>query len=374
MHDGFGIFGVGDLSPDAMSGVTVSETERFHAIARVAVHAEQAGFDVYAIGQHHNPPFISSSDISILSYIAALTSKITLSTSTTLVTTTDPVRIAEEFATLQHLAGDRVDLMLGRGNTAEVYPWFGKDIRQGIPLAIENYGLLRLLWREQNLDWSGRFRTPLHGFTSIPRPPNGKPPFVWHGSIRSPEIAEQAATYGDGFFVNNLFMPMGYFKQFVDLYRERFEAHGHGPGTQPIVGAGGAAFVRRNSQDAIDEYRPYFEAAPVNRGADDHDAIARTGLTVGSPQQIIDKVLSSPDYFGPYQRQLFGLDFGGLPEKTLHKEIDLFGKEFFPCCEGRCPEPLCRSVLPPERSLGSAATLFVYGPLFTRSIYSIASS
>ena len=110
---------------------------------------------------------------------------------------------------LQHVADGRVDLMLGRGNTGPVYPWFGQDIRQGIPLAIENYALLHRLWREDVVDWQGQFRTPLQGFTSTPRPLDGVAPFVWHGSIRSPEIAEQAAFYGDGFFANNIFWPQG---------------------------------------------------------------------------------------------------------------------------------------------------------------------
>lgn len=333
----FGIFGVGDLVPDPMTGKTVSERERIQGIVRVAVHAEEAGFDVYAIGEHHNPPFISSSDAAILSFIAAKTSTITLSTSTTLITTNDPVRIAEEFATLQHLAGDRVDVMLGRGNTAEVYPWFGKDIRQGIPLAIENYGLLRRLWDEEVVTWQGGFRAPLDSFTATPRPLNGKPPFVWHGSIRSPEIAEQAAYYGDGFFVNNLFMTMEYFKRFVDFYRQRFEFHGHGQASAAIVGAGGAAFVRTTSQAAINEYRPYFESAPINAGQDLEHMSATTGITIGSPQQIIDKVLSFPAYFGSYQRQLFGLDFAGLPEKTLHEELDLFGTEILPVLRQEMP-------------------------------------
>ena len=87
---------------------------------------------------------------------------------------------------LQHVADGRVDLMLGRGNTGPVYPWFGQDIREGIPLAIENYALLHRLWREDFVDWQGKYRTPLQGFQSTPRPLDGVAPFVWHGSIRSP--------------------------------------------------------------------------------------------------------------------------------------------------------------------------------------------
>ena len=133
---------------------------------------------------------------------------------------------------LQHLADGRVDLMMGRGNMGPVYPWFGQDIRNGIPLAYENYALLHRLWREDVVDWEGKFRTPLTGFTSAPRPLDGVPPFVWHGSIRSPEIAEQAAYYGDGFFHNNIFWPADHVRRMVDLYRRRFEHYGHGPADQ----------------------------------------------------------------------------------------------------------------------------------------------
>ncbi|MFK0111925.1 CE1758 family FMN-dependent luciferase-like monooxygenase [Streptomyces sp. NPDC091217] len=326
----FGLFGVGDVTTDAVSGRTSTENERFKSITRIARHAEEAGFDVFALGEHHNKPFISSSTPTVLGYIAARTERIVLSTSVTLITTNDPVRIAEDFATLQHLADGRVDLMLGRGNTAEVYPWFGKRVEDGIPLAIENYGLLRRLWDEKVVDWSGRFRTPLHGFTATPRPLNGTPPFVWHGSIRSPEIAQQAARYGDGFFVNNLFMSLQYFARYVEYYRSLYAESGHGSPEEAIVGAGGAFFVRPNSQEAVREYRPYFYAGPQAGSGTLEEVNERTGLTVGSPAQVVEKVLATRDAFGPYRRQLFGLDWGGIPETTIHQMIDLVGQEVLP--------------------------------------------
>src|SRR5690606_19783760 len=138
------------------------------AVVTIAKKAEEVGLDVFALGEHHNPPFFSSSPTTTLAYIAAQTTTLQLSTATTLITTNDPVKIAEDYAMLQHLADGRVDLMLGRGNTGPVYPWFGKDIRDGIPLAIENYALLYRLWREDYVDWQGRFRTPLQGFQSTP--------------------------------------------------------------------------------------------------------------------------------------------------------------------------------------------------------------
>jgi alkanesulfonate monooxygenase SsuD/methylene tetrahydromethanopterin reductase-like flavin-dependent oxidoreductase (luciferase family) len=157
----FGIFSVGDITRDPLTGETPSEAERIQAVVRIARKADEVGLDVFAIGEHHNPPFFPSSPTTFLAHVAALTERIILSTSVTLGTTNDPVKLAEDYAMLQHLAGGRLDLMIGRGNTVPVYPWFGKDIRQGVALALENYNLLHRLWREDVVDWVGMFRTPL---------------------------------------------------------------------------------------------------------------------------------------------------------------------------------------------------------------------
>ena len=286
----FGIFTVSDITEDPTTGRTPSEAEKIRNTITMATHAEEVGLDVFALGEHHNPPFWSSSPTTTLAYIAAQTERLVLSTATTLITTNDPVKIAEDYAMLQHVSGGRTDLMLGRGNTGPVYPWFGQDIRQGLPLAIENYALLHKLWREDVVDWEGKFRTPLQGFTSTPRPLDDVPPFVWHGSIRTPEIAEQAAYYGDGFFANNIFWPSEHYQRLITLYRQRFAHYGHGTPEQAIVGLGGQVFMRANSQDAVREFRPYFDNAPVyGHGPSMEDFTDMTPLTVGSPQQVIDR-------------------------------------------------------------------------------------
>jgi len=327
----FGVFTVGDVTPDPTTGHTVSEEERIRIMVTVALKAEEIGLDVFATGEHHNVPFVPSSPTTLLGYIAAKTKRLQLSTATTLITTNDPVKIAEDYTMLQHLADGRVDLMMGRGNMGPVYPWFGQDLRNAIPLAVENYDLLRRLWREDVVDWEGQFRTPLTGFTSTPRPLDGVPPFVWHGSIRSPEIAEQAAYYGDGFFHNNIFWPSSHVQRMVELYRRRFEHYGHGPANQAIVGLGGHVFMRNNSQDAIREFRPYFDHAPVYGGAMSlEDYMAQTPMTIGSPQQVIDRTLGFREFAGDYQRQLFIADHGGLPLKTVLEQMDILGSEVVP--------------------------------------------
>lgn len=338
----FGIFSVGDVTKDPTTGITPTEHQKLQNTLRIAQHAEEAGLDVFATGEHHNPPFVAS-PIPMLSYLAAKTDKIVLSTATTLITTNDPVLLAEDYAMLQHLSEGRMDLILGRGNTGPVYPWFGKDIRKGIELAFENYALLHKLWRETNVNWQGQFRTPLTGFTSTPRPLSDTPPFVWHGSIRSPEIAEQAAFYGDGFFHNHIFWNPEHTQQMIRIYRERFEHYGHGTQNQAIVGIGAQVFMAEKSQDAVKQFRPYFDNAPVyGHGPSLEDFTAQTPLTVGSPQEVIDRTLTFNNYTGPVQRMMFLTDHAGLPVKTVLKQIDLLAKKVIPILrkemESRLPE------------------------------------
>ena len=163
------------------------------------------------------------------------------------------------------------------------------------------------------------------------RPLDGVPPFVWHGSIRSPEIAEQAAYYGDGFFHNNIFWNIEHTEQMVRLYRERFEHYGHGSADQAIVGLGGQVFMRPSSQDAVREFRPYFDVAPVyGNGPSLEEFTELTPLTVGSPQQVIDRTLGFREIVGDYQRQLFLVDHAGLPVEVVLEQMDMLGELVIP--------------------------------------------
>lgn len=328
----FGIFTIGDVTTDPITGKTPTEYERIKATVEIAKKAEAEGLDVFATGQHHNPPFAAPANPPVLlANLAAQTSTLQFSTATTLITTTDPVRITEDYSYAQHLADGRLDLMMGRGNTGPVYPWFGKDIRKGIPLAVENYHLLRRLWHEENVDWRGEFRTPLQQFTATPRPMDNVPPFVWHGSIRSPEIAEQAAFYGDGFFHNHIFWNIEHTKQMVNLYRQRFEHYGHGSADQAIVGLGGQFFAAETEKKAKDTFRPYFDNAPVyGHGPSMEEFTEITPLTVGTPEQIIERYLGYADEVGDYQRQLFLIDHAGLPLEMVLEQIEILGREIVP--------------------------------------------
>jgi putative FMN-dependent luciferase-like monooxygenase len=327
----FGVFTVGDVTRDPTTGAEPTEHDRLSAIVAIAEKAEEVGLDVFATGEHHNPPFVPSSPTTLLGYIAARTKHLLLSTSVTLITTNDPVKLAEDYSTLQHLSGGRLDLVLGRGNTADVYPWFGQEISDSWDLTTENYALLRRLWDEEVVDWDGRFRPPLHGFTATPRPLDDQPPFVWHGAIRNPDVARLAGAYGDGFFANHIFWPRHHTRQLVSLYRYNYRLAGHGSADQAIVGLGGQVFIALKSQDATTQFRPYFDHAPVyGHGLSLEEFSAKTPLTVGSPQQVIDRTLGFRDYVGDYQRQMFLIDHAGLPLATVLEQIELLGEHVVP--------------------------------------------
>jgi hypothetical protein len=172
------------------------------------------------------------------------------------------------------------------------------------------------------------------------------PPFVWHGSIRRPETAERAAYYGNGFFANRILAPDFHFLPLVNLYRQRLEHYGHGTREQAIVGLGGQAFIARDSQDALNTFRPYFEGSPIYGSSYKlEDYLAATPMSVGSPQEVIDKTLTFQEGFGDYQRQLWNLDGMGLPLETALEQVELLGTEVV---------PVLRKEMASRRSSGAA--------------------
>ena len=298
----------------------------------IAKKAEEVGLDVFALGEHHNEPFVSSSPTTTSATSRHRPRRLLLSTSTTLITTNDPVKIAEDFAMLQHLADGRVDVMMGRGQHRPGVSVVRQGHPEGIPLAIENYALLHKLWREHTVDWQGKFRTPLQGFTSTPRPLDDVPPFVWHGSIRSPEIAEQAAYYGDGFFANNIFWPKEHYMQLDRLLpaalralRSRHRRPGDRRTRRPGVHAGEVAGCRARVP-AVLRQRSRLWPRTLARGL--HRADPAHGGQPAAGHRPVRSAMR--EYFGDYQRQLFLMDHAGLPLKTVLEQLDILGEEVVP--------------------------------------------
>ena len=325
----FGVYSVADLTRDPMTGITPTHSQRIDGIQRIARMTEDVGLDVFAIGENHQPHFTSSSPATLLAAIAAQTQRITLSTVPAYITTNDPVGLAEEFALLQHLSHGRMDIMVGRSETCPIDHWVDQDTRSGLDITLENYHLLHRLWHEENIEWEGDFHTPLIDFTSIPRPFDNVPPFVWHQSTGSVEIADQAAFYGDGFYVNTLAGLPEENAALVAHYRHSYQRYGHGSSYQAIVGLGARAFIAQNSLDAYTAYRPYFNQE--HRSTDTlEDTARRTPLAVGSPNEVIDKILSWRRSYGDVQRLLFWIDAAGLPLDTVLDQLEILGTQVVP--------------------------------------------
>ncbi len=323
-----GVFSTGNL----LGKIGATPHERLHGLVKVAQRAEEAGFDIFAVGEAHKPPAVISSPAVLLSYVAAATSRIRLSTAVTLITLNDPVKVAEDYSTLQHLAGGRLGIMIGRGVDTGSYKWYGLDPEETVAIATEKYDLLRRLWSEENIDWQGSYRPALEGFTVTPRPLTDTLPNIWHTSPRTKELVDVTARYGEGYFANYVRDTAENAARHVHYFRERYEVHGHGPAASAPVGSGAKVFVKPNSQDARrswEEQGGSFDWEKWGFASLD-DAFSRSATTVGSPQQVLDKIALFQEQYGGYQRQLFSIDQPGGTVDQMLEQIDLIGEHVLP--------------------------------------------
>ncbi|MEV5503133.1 LLM class flavin-dependent oxidoreductase [Nonomuraea fuscirosea] len=320
-----------------------STTERFREVVRNAVLAEELGFDGYGVGERHERPFISSSPPVVLSHIAAKTTKIRLFTAVTTLSLLDPVRAYEDYATLDHLSDGRLDLIIGKGNGAAQAQLFHVTAEDQWERNRESYELFRRLWREDKVTWSGRFRPSLTDAETWPRPLQ-RPIRVWHGSATSKESVDLAARYGDPLFSANVTNPIEPYAELIDHYRERWAHYGHDP-ADALVGAGSAGFYAApTSQQAVAAYRPIFDARVALQRRLGlpivfltlEDAIERGSILVGSPQQIIDKVLRYHKRFGHEVMHLHA-DADGLTPAQHQATLELFQAEVAPVLRAEIP-------------------------------------
>ncbi|XVV08682.1 LLM class flavin-dependent oxidoreductase [Actinoplanes sp. CA-131856] len=322
---------------------SVSDHARLREVVDNAVLAEELGFDGYGVGERHERPFISSSPPVVLSHIAARTSRIRLFTAVTTLSLLDPVRAYEDYATLDNLSDGRIELIIGKGNGAAQAKLFHVTTEDQWDRNRESYELFRRLWREPKVTWEGRFRPSLTEAETWPRPLQN-PIRVWHGSATSKESVDLAARYGDPLFSANVTNPIEPYAELIRYYRERWEHYGHDP-ADALVGAGSAGFyVARTSQEAVETYRPIYDARialfrkvgvePVFPTLE--DAIERSSILVGSPQQIIDKVLRYHSAFGHEVMHLHA-DGDGLTDKQHRATLELFQAEVAPTLRKEIP-------------------------------------
>jgi alkanesulfonate monooxygenase SsuD/methylene tetrahydromethanopterin reductase-like flavin-dependent oxidoreductase (luciferase family) len=330
----FVLFDLISNQPNSVSGELLSAQERIQQVIDQAVFAESLGFDGYGVGERHGAPFLSSSPAILLTAIAAKTSKIRLLPTVSVLSILDPVRVAEDYATLDHLSGGRLEMMIGKGNDPRHYPLFGiKEEEQWASLA-ERYDLLKRLWTEENVSWEGTYRPPLFNVTTEPRPFQKQIP-IWHGSASSPLSTELAAKNGEPIFSSNAFHPMGKYKELIDHYRERLEYYGY-DSNKAIVGAGaGSLYLANTTEEAIKRFRPYYniqmnsDAAKHNqspfKNLEDH--IQHGSALIGSVDLVIEKILKYHQAFG-HQVQAIGV--GGLSKEEQYEQLERFATEVIP--------------------------------------------
>ncbi|GGO22894.1 luciferase-like monooxygenase [Microbispora rosea subsp. aerata] len=329
--------------PDPLTGKTKSTTQRFREVVDQAVLAEELGFDGFGVGERHERPFISSSPPVVLSHIAARTSRIRLFTAVTTLSLLDPVRAYEDYATLDHLSGGRLELIIGKGNGSAQARLFHVTPEDQWDRNREGYELFRRLWREDKVTWEGRFRPSLTDAETWPRPLQ-QPIRVWHGSATSKASVDLAARYGDPLFSANVTNPIEPYAELIDYYRERWVHYGHDP-ADALVGAGSAGYyAARTSQEAIATYRPIYDARvallrtvgvePVFPTLE--DAIERSSILVGSPQQIIEKVLRYHERFG-HEVMHISADRDGLTPAQHRATLELFQSEIAPVLRKEIP-------------------------------------
>jgi len=332
-------------APDPITGVKKSTQDRFREVLANARLAEELGFDGFGVGERHERPFISSAPPVVLSHIAALTARIRLFTAVTTLSLLDPVRAYEDYATLDHLSGGRLELIIGKGNGSAQRDLFHVTPQDQWDRNAEGYELFRMLWRQDKVTWSGRFRPSLTEAEVWPRPLQ-RPIRVWHGSATSKDSVDLAARHGDPLFSANVTNPIEPYAELVRYYREQWAHYGHNP-ADAIVGAGTAGcYVTPKSQDAVDTYRPIFQAnrefqrtlglTPVFDSVEDF--VERSSALIGSPEQVIDKVHRYHEQFGHTVLHLHA-DAAGLTDAQHRASLELFQRDVAPVLRKDIPDP-----------------------------------
>jgi alkanesulfonate monooxygenase SsuD/methylene tetrahydromethanopterin reductase-like flavin-dependent oxidoreductase (luciferase family) len=346
-------FQVLDILPHIENPVTgrlVSPAERYAQALTAARRAEELGYDAVALGERHAGPFLSSGVTVLLGAIAAATSRVRIQTGVCVLSILDPVRVAEDYATIDQLSRGRLELVIGKGNEARQLPLFGVEPGQQWDQLAEKYELLRRLWREENVTWTGNFRAPLRDATTLPRPFAGAPR-IWHGSATTRTSAALAARWGDPLFSANAIQPRENYKVLIDHYRAEYDRHGHDPRYAYVAAGAGFLFLADTTQQARQHYGPIYEKmveffnrpgnhTPGNEMTfrDIDHAIAEGPVLVGSPQQIIDKISYFHQAFG-HDLQSFSLPTM-LPHEQQLEMLERLATEVIPVVRREAPTTL----------------------------------
>lgn len=330
----FGLYTLGDHIPNPHTKQRIPAGQRLQEIIELAKLADQAGLDFFSVGESHQEYFTTQAHSVVLGAIAQATKNIKIASSSTIISTSDPVRVFEDFATIDLISNGRAELVAGRASRIGLFELLGYDIRYYEELYEEKFELLLKISRKESVDWNGRFRSPLREARVIPRPHEGMMP-IWRAVGGSPPSAIKAGNAGVPMFLATLGGPAMSFKHTIDAYREAAEESRFDSSALPVSTAG-FFHVAETSQQALEEYYPHInEGMKVTNGRGFpeyqfmHGADSQSVMNIGSPQQVIEKILYQYELFG-HQRYIGQMDFGGVPFDRLMKNIEIIGNEILP--------------------------------------------
>ena len=341
----YGLLSLADHLPDPVSGQQTTQAERYALIIRSAVWAEEAGFEHIGIGEHHFSNYIAPSPIVMLAAVAARTTTVRLGTSVTLLASLDPLRVAEDLATLDIISNGRAEMTFARGVIESNLSAFGiTDTNDLRPRFEENLRLVLRLLTGEKVTWSGRYRCPLNDIRLEPRPVQKPHPPIFVGGGLSTVSCDLAADLGLPLTLPSLFRPPRDYLSIVDRYRERMMRNGF---TDRIaVSYPSYVHVARTSQEARSRWRPYLEAyvrfATDRRGdfggSLEFDSLVGGTAICGSPAEVVDRVARTNEVLGLSTHYLMA-DLGGLPGALLQEVLELLGAYVLPGLRGRPHSP-----------------------------------
>ncbi len=334
-----GIDSFAAAAPDTGAGQPVSASESMRQLLERIEHADQVGLDIFGLGEHHRREFLDSAPAVILAAAASRTRRIRLTSAVTVLSAADPVRVFQNFATLDLISQGRAEMVVGRGSFTESFPLFGLDFDDYDSLFSEKLDLLLTIRDNEFVHWSGRHRAALTGQGVYPRPLQNPLP-IWLGVGGTPQSFVRAGALGLPLMIAIIGGETHRFRPLVDLYREAGKQAGHSP-EQLKVGLHSLGYVAETTQEAVHDFFPGYAHTftkigkergwpPVTRAQFDAVAGPRGALLVGSPEEVAEKIVRHSDALGGVSRVTFQMDTADLPQAQLMQSIALLGSRVAP--------------------------------------------
>jgi probable LLM family oxidoreductase len=333
-----GIYTFGVMTNDPATGRPISVEQRFANLLEEIELADQLGLDVFGIGEHHRSEFVVSTPAVVLAAAAARTKRIRLSSAVTVLSSDDPVRVFQEFATVDNISHGRAEIMAGRGSFIESFPLFGYDLNDYDELFAEKLDLLLAIRDNERVTWKGKHRAPIGNLPILPRPVQNPLP-VWVAVGGTPQSVVRAGSLGLPMALAIIGGEPERFAPFVELHREALRRSGFDPAKVP-VGINSHGYIAENSQQAADEAYGSFKEVmdmigrergwpPSTRAQFDAGMSLRGANFIGSPDQVIEKILFQHEIFH-HDRFLIQFSVGSLPHPGIMRSIELFGTKVAP--------------------------------------------